>query len=291
MDEAAAAFSVDRRLLRRAFNGASAAYDSAAIIQRRARVELLDRLQYAKLDPQIVLDLGCGTGHASRALARRFKSAHVIAMDLAVNMLREAGRHSGWLRRFSRVCADAFGLPLPDASVDLIYSNLMLQWCDDLDAVLAEFRRVLKPQGLVTFTTFGPDTLKELRAAWAAVDERTHVNHFIDMHDIGDALVRAGLAEPVLDVERLTLTYNDTLSLMRDLKTIGAHNVTAGRSRGLTGPRRMQAMSAAYERFRAAGQLPATYEVVYGQAWGRVPQPRPQSPREVNIPLDKIGRR
>jgi malonyl-CoA O-methyltransferase len=159
-------------------------------------------------------------------------------------------------------------LPFPDASVDVAVSNLMLQWCDDLDVAFAEIRRVLKPDGFFSFTTFGPDTLRELRAAWATVDDYTHVNTFIDMHDIGDALGRAGLTEPVLDVERVTLTYSDVLALMRDLKVIGAHNVTAGRLRGLTGRSRLRAMEAAYESQRRDGRIPATYEVVYGAAWG-----------------------
>ncbi len=146
----------------------------------------------------------------------------------------------------------------------------MLQWCDDLDAVFAEVRRVLKPGGLLTFTTFGPDTLMELRRAWSSVDGYVHVNQFLDMHDIGDALVRAGLAEPVLDVERYTLTYPDAIVLMRDLKAIGAHNVTAGRPARAHRPRsRLPRMCAAYEAYRRDGRLPATYEVVYGAAWGR----------------------
>jgi malonyl-CoA O-methyltransferase len=171
-------------------------------------------------------------------------------------------------RRFERVCADVRRLPFADASVDVAVSNLMLQWCDDLDLAFAEIRRVLKPDGFFCFTTFGPDTLRELRQAWAAVDDYTHVNTFIDMHDVGDALGRAGLTEPVLDVERVTLTYPDVLALMRDLKVIGAHNVTAGRARGLTGRSRLRAVEAAYEAERRDGRIPATYEVVYGAAWG-----------------------
>jgi malonyl-CoA O-methyltransferase len=183
-------------------------------------------------------------------------------------MLREARRNIGLFKRFERVCADVRRLPFADGSVDIAVSNVMLQWCDDLDTAFAEVRRVLKPDGFFSFTTFGPDTLHELRAAWAAADDHSHVNTFIDMHDIGDALVRAGLTEPVLDVERVTLTYPDVLSLMRDLKTIGAHNVTAGRARGLTGRARLRRMEAAYESARRDNLIPATYEVVYGAAWG-----------------------
>jgi malonyl-CoA O-methyltransferase len=284
-------FALDRRRVRRSFERASPGYDRAAVLQTDVRRRLLARLEYVRLEPQVIVDAGCGTGHASRELKRLHPRALVIALDIAPGMLRAAARQRGWLRRFERVCADAQRLPLAEASVDLLYSNLMLQWCDDLDALFAEFRRVLKPRGLLTFSTFGPDTLKELRSAWASVDAHTHVHRFIDMHDIGDALVRAGLSEPVLDVEPFTLTYDDTFALMGDLKAIGAHNAAAGRAPGLTGRGRLSAMSAAYEHHRSAGKLPATYEVVYGQAWGGAPRQRPGAPAEVTIPADSIGRR
>jgi malonyl-CoA O-methyltransferase len=166
----------------------------------------------------------------------------------------------------------------------------MLQWCEPPDAVFAEVRRVLKPQGVFLFASFGPDTLRELREAWASVDQHTHVNRFIDMHDLGDAMIRAGLAEPVLDVERFTLTYPDVMGLMRELKAIGAHNVTAGRPAGLTGRNALKQMTAAYEPCRRDGVLPASYEVVYGQAWGN-DQPMRGLDGEVRIPINKIGRR
>ena len=284
-------FALDRQRVRRSFERASASYDRAAVLQSDVRQRLLARLAYVKLAPEVIVDAGCGTGHASRELKRLFPRAVVLALDIAPGMLRIAGRQRGWLRRFERVCADAQRMPLADGSVELVYSNLMLQWCDDLDAVFAEFVRVLKPGGLLTFSTFGPDTLKELRAAWASVDAHTHVHRFIDMHDIGDALVRAGLSEPVLDVEPFTLTYEDAFALMRDLKAIGAHNASAGRATGLTGRGRIQAMSAAYERHRSAGRLPATYEVVYGQAWGRTARHGGTTPGEIRIPADSIGLR
>ena len=254
--------------VRSSFDRASTTYEAAAVLQARVGDELLERLDFFKFEPDVVLDLGAGTGLATAALKRRYRRATVVAVDIAPGMLREARRHFGFFRRFERVCGNVVRLPFADASVDVAISNLMLQWCGDLDAALAEVRRVLKPDGFFSFTTLGPDTLKELRAAWAAVDGRTHVNTFIDMHDIGDALGRAGLTEPVLDVERITLTYADVLSLMRDLKTIGAHNVTAGRPRGLTGRSRLRSVEAAYESARRDGLIPASYEVVYGAAWG-----------------------
>jgi malonyl-CoA O-methyltransferase len=258
--------------VRHAFDRASPRYEAAAVLQARVGDELLQRLDFFKLAPMTVVDLGAGTGRMTGELKRRYKRANVVAMDLAPGMLREARKHMSLFRRFGRVCADARRLPFANASIDIVVSNLMLQWCDDLDAAFAEARRVLKPDGLFTFTTFGPDTLKELRSAWSAVDDYSHVNTFIDMHDIGDALVRAGLTEPVLDVERITLTYPDVLALMRDLKVIGAHNVTAGRSRGLTGRGALRKLESAYEPWRRDGRVPASYEVVYGTAWGTAGQ-------------------
>ena len=279
-------FALDRRQMRRAFERASQSYDRAAVLQTEVRQRLLSRLDYLKLEPQVIVDAGCGTGHAARELKKRFPRARVIALDIAMGMLHEARHSQGWWRRFERVCADAERMPLADASVDLIFSNLMLQWCDEPDGIFREFRRVLKPRGLVTFSTFGPDTLMELRAAWAGVDRRTHVSRFIDMHDIGDALVRARLVEPVLDVERFTLTYDTAIALMRDLKAIGAQNATAGRPSGLTGRAAFTAVTAGYEKFRVEGRLPATYEVVLGQAWGAMPRES-----EVRVPVSDIAHR
>lgn len=261
------AFNLDTGAVRRAFDRASAAYEAAAVLQASVAEELLGRLDAFEFRPGVVLDLGAGPGKSTAALKRKYRQALVIALDLAPGMLAEARRHQRLFQRFQRVCADANRLPFADASVDVIFSSLMLQWCH-LDSTFGEVRRVLKPDGFFAFTTFGPDTLLELRAAWASVDEHHHVHQFMDMHDVGDALVRAGLMEPVLDVERVRLTYTDVTGLMRDLKAIGAHNVSAGRTRGLTGKARLQKMRAAYEAFRVDGSLPATYEVVYGAAWG-----------------------
>ena len=276
-----APFRLDRPGVRASFDRASTTYEAAAVLQARVADELVSRLEPFNFTPEVVLDLGAGTGRMTAALKRRYRRSLVIALDLAPGMLHEARRHQQWLRRFERVCGDAMRLPFADASVDVVVSSLMLQWCDPPDAAFAEIRRVLKPEGFLALTTLGPDTLIELRTAWAEADSETdaatpvynHVNHFTDMHDVGDALVRAGLSEPVLDVDRIQLTYPDTLSLMRDLKAIGAHNVTAGRPRGLLGRARLKRMQQAYETFRRNGQLPATYEVVYAVAWGATGKP------------------
>ncbi|MGA9855020.1 MAG: malonyl-ACP O-methyltransferase BioC [Gammaproteobacteria bacterium] len=279
-------FSLDRHQLRTAFERAARGYAAAAILQREIGTRLRERLELTTLKPVRVLDIGCGPGSQLMALSKRYPAAQVLGADLAMNMLIAGRRAQGWFRRKPLVCADVSHLPFAATCFDLVYSNLMLQWCDDLEPVLRELRRVLHPHGLLLFSTFGPDTLKELRSAWRAVDGFNHVNRFIDMHDIGDALMRAGFVEPVMDVEQLTLTYADVRALMHDLKSIGAHNVTHGRARGLYGRQRMQQLTLAYERFRRDGRVPATYEVVYGTAWAPAFIPTEMlTPGEINTAL------
>lgn len=285
-------FRLDKAGVRAAFDRASSSYEAAAVLQSRVAAELLSRLDPFDFSPNVVLDLGAGTGRVTADLKRRYRGSTVIALDLAPGMLREAARHQRLFRRFERVCGDAGRLPLESATVDIVFSNLMLQWCDPLDDALAEVRRVLKPQGHFVFSTFGPDTLKELRSAWAEADSHSHVNRFLDMHDVGDALVRAGLLEPVLDVDRHELTYADAVTLMRDLKAIGARNETAGRPRTLLGRGHLQRVFTAYEAFRKDGRLPATYEVVYGAAWGTAGKPAASAHAgEVRISAADIRRR
>ena len=282
-------YALDIPRVRRSFDRAAATYDAAAVLHAEVRGNLLARLDLMALTPRVVLDAGAGTGHAARALKRRYPKAQVIALDSSQRMLQAARRQQSWLRPFDRVCADAGNLPVANATVDLIISNLMLQWCNP-DQIFAEFRRVLAPHGLLCFTSLGPDTLRELRSAWRAVDSHTHVNQFIDMHDTGDALVRAGFAAPVLDVERYTLTYLDVRRVAADLKATGAHNSTMGRNRSLTGRRQFAALQAAYEPFRREGRLPATYEVVFAHAWTPAAG-RPHSSRDPgSVSLDDVKR-
>jgi malonyl-CoA O-methyltransferase len=289
MSDDIGAYALDSRGVRRSFDRAAKTYDAAAVLHAEVRENLLERLQLVTLVPGVVLDAGAGTGHASRALKRRYPKARVIALDSSPEMLKVAGKQRSWLRPFERVCADAQGLPFRDGSVDLIVSNLMLQWCDP-DAVFAEFRRVLTPSGLLSFSALGPDTLSELRLAWRQVDAHSHVHQFIDMHDLGDALVRNGFAAPVLDVERFTLRYLDVRKVAADLKATGAHNSTAGRARGLTSPRKFAAMQAAYEKFRQDGRLPATYEVVFAHAWAPAHATRRGTPPPTSVSLEEIKR-
>lgn len=277
------------RDIARAFGRASGSYDAAARLQARVRDELLSRLDGLSLEPSVVMDLGAGTGLATGALKRRYRKAQVVAVDLAEGMLRLARRRSRFWRPFRCVAGDAARLPFREGSVDLVFSNLMLQWCGGLDATLAEIARVLRPGGLFLFGSFGPETLRELRGAWAEVDDAVHVNAFVDMHDLGGALQRAGFTEPVLDVDRHVLHYADTMALMRELKAIGAHNLNAGRARGLTGRRKLARMTVAYEARRKPSGLPATYEVVYGVAWAPQVRERPVPvAAEARLSLDHL---
>jgi malonyl-CoA O-methyltransferase len=284
---------VDPRAVRRAFGNAAPTYDAAAALQREVGARMAQRLDYVKLAPEMVLDAGCGTGDAIGELAARYPEARIVGLDIAPRMLAaaQARSHSSrtLLRRLLRpvlrgsrdlapwfVCGDLHALPLRGVAFDLVWSNLTLQWVNDLPRAFAEVRRVMKVGGLFTFTTFGPDTLKELRAAFARVDTYTHVSRFVDMHDIGDALVAAEFSDPVMDMEMVTLTYPSPAALLRELKGIGATNATRGRPRGLTGARRWQRVLASLERLRRDDRIPATFEVVYGHAWKGEPRRTPE---------------
>ena len=281
-------YRLDKQQARLAFERAALTYDEAAALQREIGRRLIERLQLIRLQPAVILDLGAGTGTFSKALLQRYRKADVIALDVALNMLRHTQRRGRWFRKPRCVCSDAERLPFADDSFDFIFSNLMLQWCMDLESVFTELRRVLAPGGLLMFTTLGPDTLKELRASWEAVDGYTHVNSFIDMHDVGDALMNTHWAEPVMDAERITVTYREVRTLMQDLKHLGAHNVTVGRPRGLTGKQRFQQVAGAYEQFRVDGVLPASYEVVYGHAWS--PLNKQAAAGQIEVPLASLQR-
>ncbi len=272
----------DARQVRRAFSRSAASYDAAARLQHAVEARLLDSLDYLddpalkREAPQRVLDLGCGTGRASIAMQKRWPKAELVSLDLAWPMLRQAReaakRSAGWLsnpfaRRPAQVCADARALPLAEASVDVLFSNLCLQWVEDLEALFAGFRRVLKPHGLLLVSTFGPETLWELREAFAHADDAPHVSPFADIAGFGDALVRAGFHQPVLDREEETTHYQDLPALMREQRAIGATNALASRRHTLTGRARFAAAADAYEAHRGAHGLPATWEIITAMAW------------------------
>jgi malonyl-CoA O-methyltransferase len=287
-------YTIDKRAVRRAFDRAAPTYDAAAVLQHEVCRRSLERLDFIRHLPSRILDAGSGTGNAWPGLTQRYPGAQLFALDLAPGMLRHARGRQPWHRRLlgrvpHMLCGDLEQLPLADSSIDLAWSSLALQWVNALPQVFAEMRRVLAPGGLFLFTTFGPDTLKELRASQPDADGHTRVSRFIDMHDIGDMLVKAGFADPVIDMEIFTLTYGNVREVMRDLQAIGASNATAGRPRTLSAKAWLSAVERNYEGLRREGKLPATFEVIYGHAWKPLPRTGPGGRPVIDIKVADRG--
>jgi malonyl-CoA O-methyltransferase len=250
----------DKRQVAASFSRAAASYDAVAELQRSVGAQLLAQLP-AALQPRRWLDLGSGTGHFTRALAERFGAAEGLALDIAEGMLRHA-RPQGGAAYF--VAGDAEALPLQDASVDLLFSSLALQWCGDFPRVLSEAQRVLRPGGVLAFSSLCVGTLQELRDSWLAVDGFVHVNRFRRFEDYQQMCAASGLQSLTLQHQAEVLHFPDLRSLTDSLRDLGAHNLNPGRPGGLTGRSRIRALIEAYERFRQPQGLPATYQVVYG---------------------------
>ncbi len=279
--------------IKQAFDNGSANYDEAAVVHKEVGERMIERLQYVNLEPDCVLDLGCNTGRFTRALKKKFKSAQVIAFDLAPKMLELTKQRTPWLqkRKTHFVNGDAMSLPFADDSMDLIFSALVFHWVADLSEVLKECARVLKPGGVLVFATFGPDTLRECRTSFAKVDDYRHVLDFTDMHDVGDALVASGFAEPVLDVEYFKLMYPSVRALLGEIKAMGANNHHGPRRVGLTGKHTFAQFIQHYQQdYQEGNHIPATYEVVYGQAFATEPHIRNQRNAEgdVVIPVREL---
>ncbi|MEJ2255881.1 MAG: methyltransferase domain-containing protein [Woeseiaceae bacterium] len=255
-----------KRDIRRRVDRAAAHFDEADFVHAVTREGLLERLDPLVIDVRTVLDLGAATGSTGRALRKRFRRTHVVSLDLSRPMLMRARR--SWLATVSRVQADAERLPFADGAFDLVVTNQLLPWLPDPAQVFSEVARVLKKGGVFAFATLGPDSFRELATAWAAVDDGSHVNRFADMHDIGDALVRARLQDPVLDVDRLSVTYGNPDKLFADLTRAGGRNSLADRGRGLVGRTRFQAMTEALAGTDPDGRIRLDLELVYGHCWG-----------------------
>ncbi len=274
-----AGFALDPRAVRRHFDRAARSYDQASLLAREIAHRMDERLDYIKLTPTRWLDVGCGTGADLARLHQRYPDAQGLALDLSLPMLQAKHTRPSLLGRLfprsqagpSPLCADASALPLESGCVSLCWSNLMLNWLSDPLPALTEAHRVLEVDGLLMFSTLGPDTLKELRASLPDHGgERVH--RFIDMHDLGDALVKAGFADPVMDMEMLTLTYASFDELLADLRLSGCNNAAVGRPRGLSGRRQWEEARASIERYRQDGRIAISFEVVQGHAWKPAPR-------------------
>jgi len=255
--------------VRRRFDRAAVSFDDADFVHRVTRDGLLARIHPMSIDVTTVIDLGSATGAAVRPLEKRFRGAKVIAIDLSGQMVAATRRKRAWLSKAASVQADARFLPFADASIDVIFSNLLLPWISEPAAAFSEINRVLREDGLFAFATLGPDSLLELRHAWRTADDSAHVNRFPDMHDIGDALVNAGLRDPVLDVDRLSVTYKSSDALFRDLTATGARNSLQHRARGLVGRQRFRKMTESLHAGSDDGEIALELELVYGHCWGR----------------------
>lgn len=294
-DMSRAPLPLDRPALRRRFSAAAGGFDQASVLHREVASRMGERLEYIRLKPKTILDLGCGTGGDLSMLGERYPEATRIACDFALPMLAKSRERSAWFKRFLPVfsgrrpallCADAQALPLASGSTSLIWSNLMLHWLPEPLPAFREMQRALEVGGLFMFSTLGPDTLKELRQAFGESSPRVH--GFTDMHDIGDMLMAAGFAEPVMDMEMLTLTYGSADDLFRDLRMTGSINATQARARGLTGKAGWQRSLSALESLRVEERLPASFEVVYGHAWKA--QPKTTEDGRAIIRFDPKGR-
>jgi malonyl-CoA O-methyltransferase len=270
---------------------------AAALSTLPVTTELLERLQYFRLDPQVIVDLGCGAGAAAAALRRRYPRACVIGVDLSYAMACEARRAQRFWRRYECLCADASALPLASESVDLVFSSLMLQHCDDPALPFAEVQRVLRPGGLLLFATLGPATLQELREAWAGADDSPHIRAFADMPRIAAAATHTGLAEPVMDREVRVTHYPQVADLVQELRAGGASRGLAAGRRALTGRSRWRAMIGRYETLRSPAGIPASWELIYGAAFAGAARqsgamaPDGRAEGEVLVPIDALRTR
>ena len=267
--------SIQKQAIADSFSKAAPQYDASAFLQKEVASRLFERLEVMNVSPEMILDAGCGTGYCTRILNKQFSKAKTIGVDLAPGMIEQAKKQNGFFSKIEYQVADLEQLPFADNSFDLVFSNLTVQWLIESKNLFLELNRVLKPGGLLIFSTLGPDTLIELKESWKLVDQSVHVNHFIDMHIVGDQVHSAQFENTVMDRDVITLSYKTMLGLMKDLKAIGAHNLDDNRSRGLLGKSKFKSLQGEYEKFRwQDGQLPATYEVVFGHAWKKKEQPK-----------------
>jgi len=263
---------LNRQHIRRRFERAAATFDESDFVHAVTRDGLLTRLEPLLIEARTIVDLGAATGAASRALEKRCKGASVISVDIAHGMLKKAREKKSWLSKAAFAQASADALPFPDESIDLVFSNLLLPWVADPLPVFSEVARILRKGGVFAFATLGPDSLREISRAWSSIDNNAHVNRFLDMHDLGDGLVNAGLRDPVLDVDRLAVRYKESARLFADLTAVGARNALNQRAHSLTGKQRYAAMVAALDDIAVNGDITLDLELVFGHCWGAGPR-------------------
>lgn len=250
------------------FNAHAAQYEQVAIAQKEIGERLIERLDYLKIQPRYVLDLGCGSGFFSQQLKKRYPNTHIVGLDLAHTMLVQAKKRQPWLQKWSLVHTDMMSMPFPSGLFDLVFANQVIHWASPMANVMREINRVMHKDACFMFSTLGPDTFYELRSAWALADRYAHINDYIDMHDLGDILLAEHFADPVVDMEMLTVHYATLSKLLHALKAQGVRNINSARNSGLTGKQTWRKFEAAMQTFCTdQGQFPLTYEVVYGHAW------------------------
>lgn len=270
------------------FSAAANRYDQHVRAQKQAETELLERIQLLNIQPKTILDIGTGTGELSRALKQLFPKADVFGIDLSPGMVEEAKSRNGWFKKISYQVADASALPFEEDAFDLVVSNFMLHWCNDIDAVFSEVNRVLKDDACMFMTCMGPDTLKEFRDIWGELDDKPHVHPFVDMHLIGDGLLRQGFRDPVIDREDCQVHFDSARDAIESLKQIGAQNRLAERRRTLTGKARMKAFFQRYDDLYRDQGYPLTYEIVYMHARGGKRLPNQGSPDTAYFSLEDL---
>lgn len=277
-------------LISKSFNRHACEYEKVAKVQKEIGERLLERLQYLKIKPKRILDLGCGTGIFSLALKRLYPDAQIVGLDLAQQMLKQARKKQGWRRRWGLVTGDMNRLPFADGIFDLVFANQVVHWGSSLPHVFRELNRIMHVNGCLMFTTLGPDTFKELKAAWASIDAYQHTHTFADMHDVGDQLLQEYFLDPVVDMELITVCYKSISLLLNSLKDQGVLNINTERNHGLTGKTAWKKFNQHFnELYGSEEKYPLTYEVVYGHAW-KGAQQQTERGIETRISVSEIKR-
>ena len=265
---------INKEYKRKSFNRAATTYDTCSTLQDTISDNLIERLKTIKFEPLDILDLGCGTGTNGLNLRKKYKKSRIINYDFSENMLKEACIKQKLFildkinpSPYSYICADIEAIPLEENSLDLVWSSSTLQWCNELDLVFNQVKKILKPGGLFIFSTFGPNTLNELREITENLFNEKKTSTFIDMHNLGNLLMDSGFSDSILDTENFTVTYNEVERLFKDIKSIGATNGNISKNRGLSGRSFTKKIIQKYENYRTNNLLPASYEVIYGHAW------------------------